>query len=50
MKKFREKKKLSQTELAVMIGKDRQYLYKIKKGKGKSNIFTIALILFYKNT
>jgi DNA-binding XRE family transcriptional regulator len=50
VKKFREKKKLSQTELAVMIGKDRQYLYKIEKGKGKSNIFTIALILFYKNT
>ncbi|WP_185097094.1 helix-turn-helix domain-containing protein [Chryseobacterium sp. IHB B 17019] len=44
MKKFREKKKLSQTELAVMIGKDRQYLYKIKKGKGKSNIFTVAVI------
>jgi transcriptional regulator with XRE-family HTH domain len=45
VKKFREKKKLSQTELAVMIGKDRQYLYKIEKGKVTSNIFTIALIV-----
>jgi transcriptional regulator with XRE-family HTH domain len=44
VKKFRKKKKLSQTELAVMIGKDRQYLYKIEKGKVTSNVFTIALI------
>lgn len=44
VRKFREIKKLSQTELAVMIGKDRQYLYKIEKGKVTSNVFTIALI------
>ncbi|QBA20288.1 XRE family transcriptional regulator [Chryseobacterium indologenes] len=41
---FREKKKLSQTELAMMIGKDRQYLYKIEKGKVTSSIFTISVI------
>jgi transcriptional regulator with XRE-family HTH domain len=44
IRKFREKKKLSQTELAELIGKDRQYLYKIEKGKVTSNVFTIALI------
>jgi len=43
---FREKKKLSQTELAVMIGKDRQYLYKIEKGKVTSSIFTISVIAY----
>ena len=41
-----EKKKLSQTELAMMIGKDRQYLYKIEKGKVTSSIFTISVIAF----
>ncbi|WP_317259035.1 helix-turn-helix transcriptional regulator [Chryseobacterium sp. X308] len=41
---FCEKKKLSQTELAMMIGKDRQYLYKIEKGKVTSSIFTISVI------
>ena len=46
IRKFREKKKLSQTELAELIGKDRQYLYKIEKGKVTSNVFTIALIAF----
>lgn len=43
---FREKKKLSQTELAMMIGKDRQYLYKIEKGKVTSSIFTISAIAY----
>lgn len=43
---FREKKKLSQTELAMMIGKDRQYLYKIEKGKVTSSIFTISVIAY----
>ncbi len=43
---FREKKKLSQTELAMMIGKDRQYLYKIEKGKVTSSIFTVSVIAY----
>lgn len=43
---FREKKKLSQTELAMMIGKDRQYLYKIEKGKVTSSIFTISVLAY----
>ncbi|WP_394361325.1 helix-turn-helix domain-containing protein [Chryseobacterium cucumeris] len=30
---FCEKKKLSQTDLAMIIGRNRQYLYKIEKGK-----------------
>lgn len=44
IRNFREKKKLSQTQLAELIGKDRQYLYKIEKGKVTSNVFTVALI------
>jgi transcriptional regulator with XRE-family HTH domain len=43
---FRERKNLSQTELAMMIGKDRQYLYKIEKGKVTSSIFTISVIAY----
>ncbi|MDR6489232.1 transcriptional regulator with XRE-family HTH domain [Chryseobacterium vietnamense] len=43
---FREEKKLTQTELAMMIGKDRQYLYKIEKGKVTSSIFTISVIAY----
>lgn len=43
---FREKKKLLQTELAMMIGKDRQHLYKIEKGKVTSSIFTISVIAY----
>ncbi|GAA4161042.1 hypothetical protein GCM10022217_26070 [Chryseobacterium ginsenosidimutans] len=44
VRRFREKKKLSQTELAERIGKDRQYLYKIETGKVSSSIFTLAVI------
>jgi transcriptional regulator with XRE-family HTH domain len=44
VRKFREKKKLSQTVLAEMIGKDRQYLYKIEKGKVTPTVFTISII------
>lgn len=44
IRKFREKRKLSQTELAERIGKDRQYLYKIETGKVSSSIFTLAVI------
>ena len=41
---FRKLKNLTQTELAEMVGKDRQYLYKIEKGKVTPNITTLAII------
>lgn len=41
---FRKEKKLTQSELAEMVGKDRQYLYKIEKGKVTPNITTLAII------
>ncbi|HUH25783.1 MAG TPA: helix-turn-helix transcriptional regulator [Flavobacterium sp.] len=44
IKKFRKKKKLTQTQLAQRVWKDRQYLYKIETGKVTPNIFTIAMI------
>lgn len=40
----RKKKKLSQTELAALTQKDRQYIYKIEKGKVTPNIVTIGII------
>lgn len=46
IKKFRKLKKLTQTELALMVGKDRQYLYKIENGIVKPNIVTISVIAF----
>jgi transcriptional regulator with XRE-family HTH domain len=44
IKDLREIKGLSQTELAQLVGKDRQYLYKIEKGKVTSNIVTITAL------
>jgi transcriptional regulator with XRE-family HTH domain len=41
---FRKLRKLSQTELAEMVGKDRQYLYKIEKGKVSPSIVTLSLL------
>lgn len=41
---FRKLKNLSQTELAEIVGKDRQYIYKIEKGKVTPNIVTLAII------
>lgn len=41
---FRKMRNLTQTELAEMVGKDRQYLYKIEKGRVTPNISTIAII------
>ncbi len=41
---LRKRRNLSQTELARMVGKDRQYLYKIEKGKVTPNITTIAIL------
>lgn len=44
IRKFRKMRRLTQTELAHRVWKDRQYLYKIEKGKVTPNIFTIAMI------
>lgn len=44
IKKFRKMRKLTQTELAHRVWKDRQYLYKIESGKVTPSIFTIAVI------
>lgn len=41
---FRNSRNLTQTELAAMVGKDRQYLYKIEKGRVTPNISTLAII------
>lgn len=40
----RERQKLSQTELAQAVGKDRQYLYKIESGRVTPNVATIAIL------
>lgn len=44
IKKFRKMRKLTQTELAHRVWKDRQYLYKIESGRVTPSIFTIAMI------
>lgn len=44
VKKARKDKGLTQTELAQLVGKDRQYLYKIEKGKVTPNIVTITAL------
>lgn len=41
---FRKLRGLTQTELAEIVGKDRQYLYKIEKGKVTPNIVTLSII------
>ena len=41
---FRKLKGLTQTELAEIVGKDRQYIYKIEKAVVTSNIATLAII------
>ena len=46
IRKARKKNKLSQTELALLLGKDRQYIYKIEKGKVTPSIFTVGSICF----
>lgn len=44
IKKRRNQLNLSQTELAALTQKDRQYIYKIEKGKVTPNIVTIGII------
>ena len=41
---YRKLKGLTQTELAEIVAKDRQYIYKIEKAKVTSNITTLAII------
>jgi transcriptional regulator with XRE-family HTH domain len=49
VKKFREKKKLSQTELAVMIGKTDNIFIKLKKEK-ENQIFLLLRSSFFIKT
>ncbi len=46
LREIRKNKNVSQTELANLIGKDRQYIYKIEKGKVNTSISTIGLISY----
>ncbi len=41
---FRKMRNLTQTQLATLVNKDRQYLYKIEKGRVTPNITTLAII------
>ncbi|SMC35333.1 helix-turn-helix domain-containing protein [Moheibacter sediminis] len=43
---YRRIKDYTQTNLADMIGNDRQYIYKIEKGKVNPSISTIALLAY----
>lgn len=46
LKKIRKRKRLSQSDLAFLVGMDRQYLYKIETAKVTPNIGTIAGLAF----
>lgn len=46
IRKIRKKKRLSQSDLAFLVGMDRQYLYKIETAKVTPNIGTIAGLAF----
>jgi transcriptional regulator with XRE-family HTH domain len=49
IRKIRKKKRLSQSDLAFLVGMDRQYLYKIETAKVTPNIGTIAGLAFALN-
>ena len=49
LKKIRKRKRLSQSDLAFLVGMDRQYLYKIETAKVTPNIGTIAGLTFALN-
>jgi transcriptional regulator with XRE-family HTH domain len=49
IKKIRKKKRLSQSDLAFLVGMDRQYLYKIETARVTPNIGTIAGLAFALN-
>lgn len=44
IKREREKQGLTQTKLADLVGKDRQYIYKIEAGRVTINVSTLAII------
>lgn len=39
---FREKNNLTQSQLGSLVGSDRQYIYKIEKGKVTPNVVTVS--------
>jgi len=41
---LRKEKGLTQTQLATLVGKDRQYLYKIEKAVVTPNVVTISAL------
>lgn len=41
---LRKERKMTQTKLASIVGKDRQYIYKIEKGIVTINTVTLSLI------
>ncbi len=43
---YRRIKDYTQTNLADIVGNDRQYIYKIEKGKVNPSISTIALLAY----
>ncbi|MCG7501144.1 helix-turn-helix domain-containing protein [Tenacibaculum sp. Mcav3-52] len=44
VKEIRKQKGLTQTQLAELVGKDRQYLYKIEKAIVTPNVVTISAL------
>ncbi len=49
LKKISRRKRISQSDLAFLVGMDRQYLYKIETAKVTPNIGTIAGLAFALN-
>lgn len=45
LKNVRKKKNITQSQLAEATGKDRQYIYKIEKGKVTMNLATFYILL-----
>lgn len=39
---FRKQNNLTQSQLGALVGSDRQYIYKIEKGKVAPNVVTIS--------
>jgi transcriptional regulator with XRE-family HTH domain len=46
IKMIRKQKRLSQSDLAFLVGMDRQYIYKIETAKVTPNIGTITALAF----
>lgn len=44
VREIRKQKGLTQTQLAELVGKDRQYLYKIEKAVVTPNVVTISAL------